>query len=92
VRYSNGRIRNLSRKILEKCKEDGALELLVQDSLAINEIADTIEKYFSIEDEVYEIVINDLDKRTKKLIPGSMEWEIVFNKKYEEEISKRLMG
>ena len=91
MRYSKGRIRHISKKIVEICEENNVFDVLSSDGLVVNNIIDTIESYFDAEDEVYEIVMNNLQKRTKKLVPGSMEWEIAFNKTYEEEMSKRLM-
>ena len=91
MRYSSARIRYLSKKILKQATEEGVIEVISTDKLATEAIAETIDKYFALEDEVYEKVIESLNKRSKKLIPGSMEWEIAFNKAYEEEMSKRLL-
>ncbi len=91
MRYSKARIRFLSKKILDECLDKNAFDLISKDSLVINRIYDTIEEYFSLEDEVYEKVMESLEKRKKKLIPGSSEWEIAFNKAYEEEMGKRLL-
>ncbi len=91
MRYSKGRIRYLAKKMMEEYKESGAFDIISNESLVINNIIDTIESYFDAEDEVYEKVMKNLQSRSKKLVPGSMEWEIAFNKAYEEEMSKRLM-
>ena len=91
MRYSSARIRYLSRKIVKKSIEENVFEPIGSDKAIVNEIMETMEKYFSIEDEVYEKVVENLQKRSKKLIPGSMEWEVAFNKAYEEEMSKRLL-
>ncbi len=91
MRYSKGRIRYLAKKMMERYKENEVFDVISTDSLVINNIIDTIEGYFEAEDEVYETVMKNLQSRTKKLVPGSMEWEIAFNKAYEEEMSKRLM-
>ncbi len=91
MRYGKNRIRYLAKKILDRCKEENIFNVISQDNLVVNNIIDTMESYFSSEDEVYDIVMDSLQKRTKKLIPGSVEWEIAFNKTYEEEMSKRLL-
>ncbi len=91
MRYSRARIRHLAREMLKKCLEEDAFDIISRDTLVINNIMDTIESYFAIEDEVYEIVMESLQNRSKKLIPGSPEWEIAFNKAYEQEMSKRLI-
>ncbi len=91
MRYSKGRIRYLAKKMMELYKKEGVFDVISNESLVINNIIDTIEGYFEAEDEVYEKVMKNLQNRTKKLVPGSMEWEIAFNKAYEEEMSKRLM-
>lgn len=91
MRYSKNRIRYLAKKIFDRCKEEDVFDVISQDSLVMNNIMDTMENYFSSEDEVYDIVMENLQKRAKKLVPGSAEWEIAFNKTYEEEMSKRLL-
>ena len=91
MRYSRARIRHLAKEMLNKCIENDAFDVISRDSLVINNIMDTMENYFAIEDEVYEAVIENLQNRNKKLIPGSPEWEIAFNKTYEQEMSKRLI-
>ncbi len=91
MRYSRARIRHLAKEMLNKCIENDAFDVISRDSLIINNIMDTMENYFAIEDEVYEAVIENLQNRNKKLIPGSPEWEIAFNKTYEQEMSKRLI-
>ena len=91
MRYSSARIRHLAREIVKRALDEGVFEVIGSDKAVINSIMETMEKYFSIEDEVYEKVVESLQKRSKKLIPGSMEWEVAFNKAYEEEMSKRLL-
>jgi len=91
MRYSSARIRFLSRQIVRKALDEEVFELIGSEKAVINTIMETMERYFSIEDEVYELVVESLQKRSKKLIPGSMEWEVAFNKAYEEEMSKRLL-
>ncbi len=91
MRYSSARIRFLSRQIVKKALDEKVFELIGSEKAVVDTIMETMEKYFSIEDEVYELVVESLQKRAKKLIPGSMEWEVAFNKAYEEEMSKRLI-
>ncbi len=91
MRYSSARIRHLAREIVRRALDEEIFEVIGSDKAVINSIMETMEKYFSIEDEVYEKVVESLQKRSKKLIPGSMEWEVAFNKAYEEEMSKRLL-
>ena len=91
MRYSKGRIRYLAENVIKKIKTSGAADFLAEENLIRNNISNTIEKYFSIEDDVYESVVKNLDSRKKKLIPGSIEWDTTFNKLYEEEMSKRFL-
>ncbi|WP_025270107.1 DUF507 family protein [Hippea sp. KM1] len=91
MRYSSARIRHLAKKIVKRATEEGIIEITTTEKLVINTISETMEKYFSIEDEVYNKVVEELQKRSKKLIPGSMEWKVAFNKAYEEEMSRRLL-
>ncbi len=91
MRYSNARIRYLARQIVKKAKDEGVFDIIGEEKSVTSTIMETMEKYFSIEDEVYEKVVESLQKRSKKLIPGSMEWDVAFNKAFEEEMSKKLL-
>ncbi len=91
MRYSSARIRYLARQIFKRATDEGVFDVISNEKAVINEIIETMEKYFSLEDEVYEKVMESLQKRSKKLIPGSMEWEVAFNKAFEEEMGKRLL-
>ncbi len=92
MRYSKGRIRKLSKEIIDSLKDKEAVTFLVKEESVRNVIIEVMDKYFDYEDEVYKIVSDSIAKRKKNVIPGSSEWEVMFRKLYEEEMGKRLMG
>ena len=56
-------------------------------TIIYNAIEEYLKSYQKIEDEVYE----KIDGYKQKLIPGTEEYELVFEKLYEEELRKRGM-
>ncbi|WP_281526869.1 DUF507 family protein, partial [Campylobacter avium] len=56
-------------------------------NLIFSSIENYLRTYESLEDEVYE----KISHYKRKLVPGSEEFEIVFDKLYQEELKKRGM-
>lgn len=88
IRLSREKINYLSRRILEHLFEDDSIEFLDEP----NEIRLSIVR--SIEDELklYELIdqkaIDKIESQKKPIKEGSREWEILYRKYYNEEISK----
>jgi hypothetical protein len=62
----------------------------VGESIIRESIDQIIKSYFSIEDEVHEMVMKKVEQM-KKLVPGSTEWEVTYNKLFEVEINKKIL-
>jgi len=76
--------------IVEKLKEEDACSYLVDESIIRESTEQVIESYFSLEDEVHETVMKKIE-RMKKLIPGSAEWEVTYDRLSEVEINKKML-
>lgn len=85
------RYSNLSHKILDKLYEEDSISYNVTDNRIKNIIFLAISTYINNFDQIEDIVSEKIDGYKKTLIPGSDEYEIVFQKLYEEELSKRGM-
>ncbi|MCD6223557.1 MAG: DUF507 family protein [Deltaproteobacteria bacterium] len=90
MKYSKDRIRKLSRMIVETLKQQDACSYLVGENIIRESVDQIIKSYFSIEDEVHEIVIKKIGQM-KKLVPGSTEWEVTYNKLFEMEINRKIL-
>ena len=88
IRLSREKVNYLSRQILNKLFENDQVEFLDEP----NEIRLSIVR--SIEDEMrlYETIdkkaIDKIETQKKSIKEGSREWEILYRKYYNEEISK----
>ena len=85
------RITNLSHQILDELWEEYYIEFTVQDNkvrnIIYNAIIDYLKIYETIEIEIYEKIKN----YKRRIVPGSEEYDIVFEKLYEDELQRRGM-
>ena len=85
------RYNDVAHKILETCWKSDLIEYNVTENRVKNVVYTAIESYVStfqsIEDDVAERISNY--KRT--LVPGSEEYDLIFEKLYEEELRRRGM-
>lgn len=88
IRLSREKINHLSRQILNALFEDDQIEFLDES----NEIRLSI--VYSIEEELklYELLdkkaVDKINAQKKAIKEGSREWEILYRKYYNDEISK----
>jgi hypothetical protein len=83
------RYSDLSHKILDKLWKDGFIEYSVSENRVKNVIYTAMEKYFSSFEDVEETVANKINNYKRKLVPGSPEYDLVFERLYEEELRKK---
>ncbi|NPA03715.1 MAG: DUF507 family protein [Epsilonproteobacteria bacterium] len=80
---------DISHKILRKLYEEDLINYTLPDNKVKNLIFNAITSYIKSYDEIEDIVIEKISNYKRKLIPGSDEYEIVFQKLFEEELKKR---
>jgi len=85
------RYNNVAHQILETSWKQGLIEYNVSDNRIKNVVFCAIEDYVAnfqaIEDDVADRIAN----YKRKLVPGSEEYDLIFEKLYEEELRKRGM-
>jgi len=88
IRLSREKINYLSRQILDALFSDDQVEFLDEP----NEIRLTIVKSIEEEMKLYELLdkkaVEKIQTQKKSIKEGSREWEILYRKYYNEEISK----
>jgi hypothetical protein len=88
MQISEDRISHLSHKIVEKLWRDDLADL-PDEARALNTIKVAITAYFSVSEEVDQAVRNKLASYAQAKVPGSRDWEILYQKFYKEELAKR---
>ncbi len=83
------RYSDLSHKILEKLWKSGLIEYSVSENRIKNIIYTAMEKYFTSFEKVEEIVAEKINNYKRKLIPGTPEYDLVFERLYEEELRRK---
>lgn len=85
---SEDRISHLSHKILEKLWRDDLADF-ADEARALAAIKGSLTSFFSVAEEIDQAVRHKLASYGQAKMPGSREWEILYQKFYREEMAKR---
>ena len=85
------RYSSLSHEILQRLWKENLIDYSVSENRVKNLIYSAIESYLKQYESIEDIVADRLDNYKKKLIPGTDEYDLIFERLYEEELSKRGM-
>ena len=85
------RYSNLSHEILETIWKKSLIDYSVSENKVKNVIYISIEDYLKNFEKIEDIVIEKIEGYKRKLIPGTEEYDMVFEKLYEEELRKKGM-
>ncbi len=82
------RYSDVSHQILDVLIQNDLIEFKVSENMVKNVIFSAIESYIEKFEDIEERVIKKIENYKRKLIPGSEEYDIVFEKLYQEELKK----
>jgi len=85
------RYSELSHNIMDKLWQEDKIEYNVSENTIKNIIYDAIDSYKNSFEDIEEIVFEKISNMKRKLIPGTDEYEVVFEKLYRDELKKRGM-
>ena len=85
------RYSELSHNILDRLWQEDKIEYTVSENIIRNIIYDAIEGYKNSFEDIEESVFEQIANMKRKLIPGTDEYEVVFEKLYRTELKKRGM-
>ncbi len=88
MRFSEERIRHLSHKVLDALEEEGCIGDEGK-SPVLHDIKRVLLNYFTAEDQVDDLVRNKIHSYSRVIPEGSREWDIMYDKLFEEEMNKR---
>lgn len=86
MKYSEERISHLTHQALNDLWNDDLIDFS-DESLARQEILQAMETIFSFDDQIDMHIREKLSKQRK--VPGSKEWQILYEKYHAEECNKR---
>ncbi len=86
------RFSDLAHTILDNLYEEDLISYDVNENRVKNIIYDAITGFVADTNEIESAVIDKLRTYKRKLIPGTDEYEILFDKHYQEELQKRGMA
>lgn len=88
MNISEDRISHLAHEILDRLWGDDIADF-PDERRALEAIKDSLTRYFSIADEIDSVVRKKLSSYSQAKVPGSRDWEILYEKFYREEAAKR---
>lgn len=83
------RYNNLAHTIMNALVDEGVIYFEVSDNKVKNIIFRAIDSYLKGFEEIEDLVLERIDNYKRKLIPGTEEYELVFQKLYEDELKKK---
>ncbi len=85
------RYNDVAHTILDELYENYLLEYEVNENQVRNVIFNSFKAFASAYDEIDDIVYDKIKSMKKEYIPGSVEYELVYERLYEEELTRRGM-
>ena len=86
------RYSDLSHKILDELYEEDLIHYDISENRIKNVIYDAITSFIADTGEIENAVVDKLHTYKRRLIPGTDEYEILYEKHYKEELQKRGMA
>jgi hypothetical protein len=87
-RLSREKINFLARQVLNSLFENDEVEFLFEPNEIRLSIVNSIEEELKLYDQIDKKAIEKIQSQKKAIEEGSREWEILYRKYYNEEISK----
>ncbi|MBR8465175.1 DUF507 family protein [Campylobacter sp. faydin G-140] len=85
------RFSDIAHKILEATWKASLIDYSVSENRVKNIIYNSMDEYFKNYEKIEDDVIEKIEGYKRKLIPGTEEYDVVFERLYEDELRKRGM-
>ena len=87
IRLSDSRISHLSHLIVDGLRKDH-LATFSSEGRVLSETKQALHDFFQKEDSIDEIVRHKIESLSRRVPPGSREWDVLYRKYFEEEVRK----
>lgn len=88
IRFSEGRLSHLAHEIVSTLRREGLAEI-ANERLALNEVKRWLDADRDREAKLDELVRRKIASLSRKVPPGSREWDILYQRYLEEEHRKQ---
>ncbi len=88
MRLTEDRISHLSRLVIDRLYKDDLADF-PDEGMALREAKAAFQAYVRAEDEIDTFVRQKIGKLSRRVPEGGREWEILYRKYFEEEMTKR---
>jgi hypothetical protein len=85
-RLSDNRISALARLVLRELAAEGQV---VNERAALAESKRVLAEHFQRDDKIDELVRRKIASLSRRVVPGSTEWDVLYRRYFEEEARKR---
>lgn len=92
MRLSDDKVSHLTHVVLKGLIEKKALTLLTEESAVRREIKRVIVKELTLAENIDEFIHKKLQSYSKKIPEGSPEWDLLYQKFFQEEAAKKGRG
>ena len=92
MRLSDDKISHITHVVLKGLLEKKMITPIDDEGQIRRDIRRVIERELKVADGVDEMVRKKLQSYSKKIYEGGSEWEVLYNKFYEEEAAKKGLG
>jgi len=90
MRLTEDRISHLSHRVIDRLYKDDIADF-PDEARALREAKAVFMSYVRVEDEVDTFVRQKIAKLSRRVPEGGREWEILYRKYFEEEMTKKKM-
>jgi hypothetical protein len=88
MHISEDRISHLANRILDTLWKNDLADVS-DERRSLQCVKDAIARYFAVADEIDAKVRKKLASYSQAKVPGSREWDVLYHKFYQEELTKR---
>jgi hypothetical protein len=89
MKYSEERVKNIALQIHDRLYLDNDVDYTDEEE-SLKVIKDVMLNFFQLEDKIDDIVRNKISSLKKNVVPNTPEWDIMYQKYFEEEMNKHL--
>lgn len=85
------RFSNVAHVVLDRLLNESLVNFSVSENRVKNVIYNSIDNYLKIYEQIEDEVLEKIENYKRKLIPGTDEYDLVYEKMYQDELRKRGM-